>query len=101
MSNNVPWLMPHNFRPEGVQKTVDRYNAELALFENMAVPDTHFLHYAARRKLDALGKSLPHKHQVSSTFHKALALCKVPRGSGSDMACLSRYCIFMSYVIIT
>jgi hypothetical protein len=25
MSNDVPWLMPHNFRSEGVQKTVDRY----------------------------------------------------------------------------
>ena len=28
MSNNVPWLMPHNFRPEGVQKTVDRYMSD-------------------------------------------------------------------------
>ena len=26
MSNDVPWRMPHNCRPEGVQKTVDRYN---------------------------------------------------------------------------
>src|SRR5947207_15242317 len=25
MSNDVPWRMPHNFRSEGVQKTVDRY----------------------------------------------------------------------------
>jgi hypothetical protein len=25
MSNGVPWLRPPNFRPEGVQKTVDRY----------------------------------------------------------------------------
>src|SRR5262245_18085406 len=25
MSNGVPWLMPHNFRLQGCQKTVDRY----------------------------------------------------------------------------
>jgi hypothetical protein len=25
MSNSVPWLPQLNFRPEGVQKTVDRY----------------------------------------------------------------------------
>jgi hypothetical protein len=47
----------------------------------MAVPDTHFLHYAASRKLDALGKSLSYKHQVSSTFNKALALSKVSSGA--------------------
>src|SRR5215217_104635 len=28
MSNDVPWRMPHNFRSEGVQKTVDRYRDE-------------------------------------------------------------------------
>jgi hypothetical protein len=27
MSNDVPWRMPHNFRSEGVQKTVDRYTS--------------------------------------------------------------------------
>ena len=47
----------------------------------MAVPDTYFLHYAARRRLDALGKSLSHKHQVAATFHKALALWKVSSGA--------------------
>src|SRR4029434_4014311 len=28
MSNDVPWRMPHNFRSEGVQKTVDQYKGE-------------------------------------------------------------------------
>ena len=28
MSNGMPWLMPRNFRPEGVQITVDRYNSQ-------------------------------------------------------------------------
>jgi hypothetical protein len=28
-SNGVSWLRPHNFRPEGVQKTVDRYRETL------------------------------------------------------------------------
>jgi hypothetical protein len=30
MSNGVPWLMQPNFRLDGVQKTVDRYNVRLA-----------------------------------------------------------------------
>ena len=29
MSNVVPGLMQPNFRPEGVQKTVDRYNGDI------------------------------------------------------------------------
>jgi insertion element IS1 protein InsB len=29
MSNDVPWRMPHNFRSEGVQKTVDRYRTRI------------------------------------------------------------------------
>ena len=31
MNNNASWLMPHNFRPKGVQKTVDRYSLFLNL----------------------------------------------------------------------
>jgi hypothetical protein len=30
MRNDVPWLRLPNFRPKGVQKTVDRYKAELS-----------------------------------------------------------------------
>jgi hypothetical protein len=29
MRNGVPWLRQPHFRSEGVQKTVDRYNADL------------------------------------------------------------------------
>jgi len=53
----------------------------LALVENRFVPDKHFLHYAAGQRLDERAKSLYHKHDVSSTFHTALALYKVSSGA--------------------
>ena len=34
MSNDVLWLMQHNFRPASVQKTVDRYSRQV-LYERM------------------------------------------------------------------
>jgi hypothetical protein len=30
MSNGVPWLRPHHCRPEGIQKTVDRFRPRSA-----------------------------------------------------------------------
>src|SRR5262245_55078403 len=48
MSNGVPWLRPPNFRSEGVQKTVDRYNGppRARLWAPTTVPGTpHFVQH--------------------------------------------------------
>jgi hypothetical protein len=39
MRNDVLWLMPHNFRPASVQKTVDRYTAIKEALDTVTVTD--------------------------------------------------------------
>jgi hypothetical protein len=53
----VPWLMPHNFRHEGVQKTVDRYSIRQtcrlqgkSFFKFLFSGETDLEHFDARTR---------------------------------------------------